>query len=90
MPCSHVRIEGSDGQVAHAIICGRRRIRACRKCGGISTRECDWKLPNGKTCDCPLCERCSTKPAPEKDLCPVHAEQWGERLAVEFGGLRCV
>lgn len=80
MPCSHVRIKGADGTVVNAIVCGRKRIKACCGCGGIATRECDWKLGQGKTCDRPLCEDCTDSPAPGKDLCPVHAAEWAARL----------
>jgi hypothetical protein len=71
MPCSRVRIGN-----ATAIICGRKRIRACVKCGAIADRECDWKVAPGKTCDAAICSSCAVSPAPEKDLCPRHAEAW--------------
>ncbi len=76
MPCSHVRIEMSDGQQVSAIVCGPKRIRTCVKCLGIADRECDWKTGPGKTCDGPICAKCSVSPAPGKDLCPKHAEAW--------------
>lgn len=44
----------------------------CICCGWISTRECDWRLDSGKTCDAPLCDCCTTSPAPDKDICPAH------------------
>jgi hypothetical protein len=58
-----------------AIVCGP--ARRC-KCGGRATRLCDWKMPAKRsgTCDKPLCARCSTAPAPEKDLCADHAVAW--------------
>ncbi len=82
MPCSHVRIPRPDGTAVHAIICGRTRIKTCCKCGAISTRECDWKIGGGKTCDRPICEACTHSPAPEKDLCPQHAAEWRARQPV--------
>lgn len=62
-----------------AIVCtrGRRKVQRC-ECGRHATKLCDWKIPGG-TCDIPLCERCTTVPAPDKDLCPGHAEEWEKR-----------
>lgn len=74
MACEHVPVPG--GGVA--IVCGVRR-RKC-PCGRRATRECDWKVPSRKsgTCDKPLCDRCTSSPAPDKDLCPAHAEAFEE------------
>lgn len=76
MPCSHFRVGGQA-----VIICGRKRIPACVACGGIADRECDWKLGRGKTCDKPVCSSCAEHPAPEKDLCPAHAQAWRHHRA---------
>lgn len=53
------------------------------KCGRRATRLCDWKAPERPTgtCDRAMCVRCTTRPAPEKDLCPTHAESWRAWLA---------
>ena len=74
---------------ARAIVCsGRRRAKACR-CGRPSTRLCDWRIavpaaeggPAARvTCDAPLCDSCTHSPAPGKDLCPSHAEEWQKLL----------
>lgn len=67
----------------HAIVCGslpkQEKCGCCRR----ATLMCDWKVPNtfrkSQTCDAHLCDRCTTRPAPDKDLCPRHAreyEQW--------------
>lgn len=75
MTCETVRLPG--GQVA--IVCGRgRRNRPRCGCNRIATLECDWKVPSRRsgTCDAPICDRCTTVPAPDKDLCPTHAEEW--------------
>ena len=47
-------------------------------CGAVADLRCDWKVPGKKsgTCDRWICERCTTAPAPVKDLCPEHAEAW--------------
>jgi hypothetical protein len=55
-----------------AIVCGPTRRCACGRKGVLL---CDWKVGDG-TCDKPICGVCSTSPAPDKDLCPEHAEAW--------------
>lgn len=79
MPCRHFTVRGPDGQpMANAIICGPKpRRRRCSACGELgATRECDWKVGRDKTCDALLCERCTTQPRKDKDLCPAHAQAW--------------
>jgi hypothetical protein len=69
------------------IICSRgggKRQRTTCKCGAPATLACDWRLPpdRKKTCDAPICEKCTTKPAPGKDICPDHKaayERWRAR-----------
>jgi hypothetical protein len=74
MACEHFAHPGGVG-----IVCGVRR-RKC-PCGRRATLECDWKVPSRKsgTCDAPICDRCTTVPAPEKDLCVKHAAEWAAR-----------
>jgi hypothetical protein len=78
MPCHVYRSE--DGQI-QVIACTRgSQVKRC-KCGRKSTKLCDYKLTGsklGKTCDEPLCDRCSTPADKNIDLCPVHA-----RMAVK-------
>lgn len=64
----------------YAIICGTRRRAKCVNCGKRADLECDWKVPGRKTgtCDKPICARCTTSPASEKDLCPEHAAAWAD------------
>lgn len=74
MTCERVTLPGGGG----AIVCGP--TRRC-KCGRRATLLCDWKVPTKKsgTCDAPLCDRCATSAAPDKDLCAAHAvafEAW--------------
>jgi hypothetical protein len=47
-------------------------------CGKPGKLLCDWKVDGG-TCDKPLCSNCTYVPAPDKDLCPVHAAEWKAR-----------
>ncbi len=82
MVCEFVPLPGGG----HAIICGSRPRRERCACGHPATLLCDWKVPNGyrksQTCDKPLCPSCTTSPAPDKDLCPHHAqlfEAWREK-----------
>lgn len=70
MKCTRVRV----GEIT-ATICGSQRIPVCVKCGGIATRECDWRIGR-RTCDRPVCDECTHSPAPGKDLCPRHAKEW--------------
>lgn len=74
MTCEHVRLADGTGM----IICGTRPRPRCVRCGNRADLECDWKVPGraSGTCDKPICARCTTSPAPEKDLCPDHAEAW--------------
>jgi hypothetical protein len=79
MPCEKYHT-GGGGTV---IICtgrGAKRKPNCA-CGYTGTRLCDWKIGGGKTCDTPICPRCTFEPAEDKDLCPKHAAEWKRRLA---------
>jgi hypothetical protein len=94
MNCQSVTLPGGGS----AIVCGSRRRERCG-CGRPATRLCDWKGPAEAvrgtaeqgapsplpgTCDKPICVRCTTSPAPDKDLCPAHAaefEAWKARRA---------
>lgn len=73
MTCHHVKLP--DGTAAIVCTSGRRKRCACGKPG---TLLCDWKMPERKsgTCDTPICARCTTSPAPDKDLCQKHAREW--------------
>lgn len=70
MTCDHVILPNGT----RAIVCHSGRPRRCG-CGRRAILTCDWKVADRKsgTCDAPLCDRCTTSPAPEKDLCPDHA-----------------
>lgn len=73
MTCDHVILPGGG----HAIVCSSGRRKRCR-CGRRATLLCDWKVPTRKsgTCDADICDRCTTAPAPDKDLCPDHAAEF--------------
>lgn len=79
MPCQHVKLPGGG----HAIVCGPRQKAPKCSCGSgrVAKLLCDWKTPEGPTatCDAKICRVCTTMPAPEKDLCPAHAEAWHAR-----------
>lgn len=77
MTCTPIDIPG----VGRGFICGpRSKRKRCSGCGRPADLECDWKVPGRKTgtCDAPICSKCTTSPAPEKDLCPEHAQAWAE------------
>lgn len=88
MKCTRVVVDRFS-----AIVCGpAERKRACR-CGRPAERLCDWKVAREgattRTCDAPVCAKCTTKPAPEKDLCPTHAGEylrWKEARLKDSGG----
>jgi hypothetical protein len=73
MTCQRVNVGGHVG-----IVCGVRGRKLKCKCGRPATLECDWKVPTRKsgTCDAPICERCTTRPTPGKDLCARHAAEF--------------
>lgn len=73
MPCTSHPLSGGQ----RAIVCTPNR--RC-KCGRRATLLCDWKVPTKKsgTCDRPLCDRCTTKPTADKDLCAEHAVAFRE------------
>lgn len=82
MACEYIQVEGH-----RAIICGLPKRKRCSNCGAPADRLFDWKIGatrrgKRKDCDQPICSRCSTVPAPDKDLCRDHAVQWGERIAI--------
>lgn len=80
MPCRSVQLENG----VRAIVCtGRQPKKRCVECGKPADLLCDWKIkdPRRSTCDAPLCARCTSKPAPDKDLCPMHARMWADRQA---------
>lgn len=77
LTCEFVQMPGGGT----AIVCGpRQRTRKCRECGRPATLLCDWKVPRKKsgTCDKSICSRCTTSPAPDKDLCREHARAYEE------------
>jgi hypothetical protein len=82
MTCQVIRNEEGKATI---ILCSRGSMQVCITCGHKATLLCDYPLrgeKSGKTCDRPLCPKCTTKiPAPEighaqkeeMDLCPAHA-----------------
>jgi hypothetical protein len=49
---------------------------ACRTCGDVSDVLCDFPVADGKTCDAPLCERCTPESAPDVHYCPGHRAEF--------------
>ena len=84
MNCTPVRVGDGDDEVV-AIVCtgrGKRPITCSairddgHRCARFGDRLCDWKNPNGTTCDAGLCDDHTHQPARGKDLCPDHAHAW--------------
>jgi RNA polymerase subunit RPABC4/transcription elongation factor Spt4 len=65
-----------NGSVAHVRM-AKRPARRCKVCTRLTNerwlRECDFVLPNGKTCDLLMCSNCAEATGPDTDLCPVHS-----------------
>jgi len=64
-----------DGSVCHVRM-AKGRSRRCTVCKfqtvQVRLRECDFLLPNGKTCDKLMCIDCAHHVGPNRDLCPEH------------------
>jgi len=59
--------------VGNAIVCSRGpRAKPCAYCRDASTKLCDHVLPNGRTCDKPLCPAHAFHVTPTFDYCPAH------------------
>jgi hypothetical protein len=63
--------------MGNTIMCGPgvgRTHKPCSWCGAEAKYLCDWPMANGKTCDLPLCSRCSVPDPhdPNKDFCRIH------------------
>lgn len=56
----------------------RKAPKACCKCGWFAGLLCDWKMPNGRDCDRPMCEAHAFEVGPDKHLCPPHVEAYRE------------
>lgn len=74
-----------DGKFA-GIVCGMRRTKAkpCEFCGVPSTKQCDFPIGDGKTCDAYMCDRCSVSVGENLDHCIGHARV-GKRYRVIIG-----
>jgi hypothetical protein len=60
-------------RVGAAIVCSRApRVRFCAYCRAPHAKLCDHVLPNGRTCDKPLCLTHAHHVAPDLDYCPAH------------------
>lgn len=77
MPCNPIV---RDGEVI-GIACGRNRPKKnahCKYCGNYTTVLCDYPVfkdgkKTGKTCDIPMCDKCTQKGASGKtDFCKTH------------------
>lgn len=73
MPCEPFCYRDEDGHVIVGIACGRgKQSTLCRYCGRPMTSLCDYPLPNGKTCDTPMCDKCKTTIGDNIDVCRIH------------------
>jgi RNA polymerase subunit RPABC4/transcription elongation factor Spt4 len=74
-----------DGTTVH-VRQAKRRAKRCKVCRRLTNerwlRECDWPMPNGKTCDLLMCTNCAEATGPNTDLCPVHSIETKQAKAV--------
>jgi len=67
-----------DGSTVHVRM-AKERARRCKVCDRLTgprwLRECDFVLPNGKTCDLLMCTYCAEATGPNTDLCPKHSKE---------------
>jgi hypothetical protein len=67
-----VRLPG--GIVAHVKMAKPRRRRCCvDACLIAATKQCDYALGKGRTCDAYICGRHAASVGPDLDHCPTHA-----------------
>jgi len=72
MPCA--KLPWGDGSM---IVCGSK-VRPGPKCWVShcptpAIKDCDWPLPDGKTCDRPICNDHADHVGEDKDWCPAHS-----------------
>jgi hypothetical protein len=94
-----LRVRMPNGNVGWLRMSGKRP-GPCVKCGAASTRLCDWILKSSdtpppiigraksrrvRTCSTPICDACTSSPAPNKDLCPTHDAEWKARTETKHG-----
>lgn len=73
MPCQHIDLGNGVTAMVRTAAPKRRRCSICHSL--CFARLCDYKLPNGKTCDAALCARHAHHVAPDFDYCPKHRPQ---------------
>lgn len=73
-----------DGGMVHMRM-SKPRARRCKVCNRKTNerwlRECDFILPNGKTCDLLMCMNCAEPTGPDTDHCPLHAKETADAKA---------
>jgi hypothetical protein len=59
---------------ATGILCGKLGPK-CSQCGDVADVVCDFPIPDeNRTCDRPLCSRCSPEVGVDKNYCSEHLE----------------
>jgi hypothetical protein len=75
MTCHRIELNGNV-----VFVCTRgKKPPACRFCGAVATRRCDYPVPGhvSGTCNVPMCEHCSTVAGPDLHYCREHNAQQG-------------
>lgn len=72
MPSDVIIYPNGGGRIIHRL---RRPSRGpCAFCLSPHVFLCDFRLPNGQTCDKKLCAVCTTRVG-ASDFCPIHAKK---------------
>ncbi len=75
MPCF---VRNQNGFTVIACTRGRgRKATKCSYCNNPGNLLCDYPIGDGRTCDKPICPKCSVRVASNTDYCLVHGAREG-------------
>ena len=85
MPCE---VFTTKGGTVRGFICtrGPKKLHRCGVCGQPGDKLCDWPMPDGKTCDAQLCDKCAVQSGPNLDYCPHHKRNKGGKHVNNYKG----
>lgn len=77
------------GDESTHFLCGDFVPEPICRCGHIAGLLCDYPIGRGKTCDLPICPKCSVRIRDDVDLCTIHAieHRAGKLRRVTFKGV---
>ena len=69
----HIKMTNTKKHPAPAPCCARIQIEGRNvRCMAMSTKLCDFKLDDGRTCDAPLCDEHAHDMGKDRHLCGLH------------------